>query len=102
MRGQPKRLVNRQRTYRIIVAVLIPLVAAALQWIFFGAIQPYVWFLFFPAVFFSAWVGGLWGGLVSICAGGTERKNAEAKAHRLAQYYAALSQCNKAIVHCTG
>jgi PAS domain S-box-containing protein len=32
----------------------------------------------------------------------TERKQAEAKIQRLTQLYAALSQCNQAIVHCTG
>jgi diguanylate cyclase (GGDEF)-like protein/PAS domain S-box-containing protein len=31
-----------------------------------------------------------------------ERKDAEAKIHRTAQLYAALSQCNQAIVRCTG
>ncbi|MBI4808122.1 MAG: PAS domain S-box protein [Nitrosomonadales bacterium] len=32
----------------------------------------------------------------------TERKANEAKIRRLTQFYAALSQCNEAIVHCTG
>ncbi len=36
-----------------------------LQWIFWPAIKPYAWFLFYPAVFFSSWVGGLPGGLVA-------------------------------------
>jgi PAS domain S-box-containing protein len=36
-----------------------------LQWFFWTAIQPYVWFLFYPAVFFSSWVGGLRGGLLA-------------------------------------
>ena len=31
----------------------------------------------------------------------TERKSAEAQIHQLTQIYAALSQCNQAIVHCT-
>ena len=50
---------------RLIVAVLIPLVAFGLQCIFWVAIQPYVWFLFYPAVFFSSWVGGMRGGLAA-------------------------------------
>ncbi len=50
---------------RLVVAALIPLVALAVQWIFWADIQPYVWFLFFPAVFFSSWVGGLRGGLLA-------------------------------------
>jgi PAS domain S-box-containing protein len=50
---------------RLIVAVLIPLAACGLQMFFWSAIQPYVWFLFFPAVFFSSWVGGRRGGLLA-------------------------------------
>ncbi len=50
---------------RLILALAIPFAALALQWMFWQAIRPYVWFLFFPAVFFSSWVGGLPGGLIS-------------------------------------
>ena len=50
---------------RLVAAALIPLVAFAVQWFFWADIQPYVWFLFFPAVFFSSWVGGLRGGLLA-------------------------------------
>jgi len=50
---------------RTILAMLPPVVAFILQWIFWGAIQPFVWFLFYPAVFLSAWIGGLLPGLVS-------------------------------------
>lgn len=49
----------------LIIAVLPPLVAGMMQWYFWGAIQPYVWFLFFPAVFISSWIGGLRLGLIS-------------------------------------
>jgi len=52
-------------TRGLVLAALIPLVAFALQWIFWAAIQPYIWFLFYPAVFFSAMVGGVRGGLVA-------------------------------------
>ncbi|NJD61698.1 MAG: hybrid sensor histidine kinase/response regulator, partial [Deltaproteobacteria bacterium] len=47
------------------MAVLLPFVAFLLQWTFWSAISPYVWFLFYPAVFFSSWVGGLPGGLAA-------------------------------------
>jgi len=47
---------------RLITAMLIPLLAFALQVIFWDAVQPYVWFFFYPAVFFSAWAGGFTGG----------------------------------------
>jgi len=50
---------------RLIIAALIPLGTFVLQDFFWSAITPYVWFLFYPAVFFSAWVGGLWGGIAS-------------------------------------
>ena len=44
----------------------MPLIACGVQWLLWDAlIKPYVWFLFFPAVFFSAWLGGLKGGLVA-------------------------------------
>lgn len=50
---------------RLILATLIPLATLAMQWIFWSSIQPYVWFLFYPAVFFSAWVGGMRGGVMA-------------------------------------
>lgn len=56
---------NPLRLLRPILAALIPLVAFILQWMFWPAIRPYVWFLFYFAVFFSSWVGGLPGGLVA-------------------------------------
>lgn len=52
-------------THRLLLAVLLPLAAFALQWFFWAAVQPYVWFFFYPAVFFSAWLGGLRGGLAA-------------------------------------
>jgi len=50
---------------RLALAVLLPWLALALQWALWPWISPFVWFLFFPAVFFSARLGGLWGGLAS-------------------------------------
>jgi len=50
---------------RMAMAMLPPLGALALQWMFWSYIQPYVWFLFYPAVFFSSWIGGLRGGLAA-------------------------------------
>ncbi|MGA2248209.1 MAG: PAS domain S-box protein [Verrucomicrobiota bacterium] len=51
--------------YRLVLSGLIPLAAFGLQWLFWSVIQPYVWFLFFPAVFFSSSVGGRRGGLLA-------------------------------------
>lgn len=51
---------------RLAIALLLPFLAAALQWQLWEPwIKPYVWFLFFPAAFFSAWLGGLVGGLAA-------------------------------------
>jgi PAS domain S-box-containing protein len=50
---------------RLFLAILIPLLAFVLQWVFWPVIQPYVWFLFYPAVFLSSWIGGLIGGLAA-------------------------------------
>jgi PAS domain S-box-containing protein len=44
-------------------ALLPPLAALTLQSLCWHWLQPFVWFLFYPAVFFSSWIGGLRGGL---------------------------------------
>ncbi|MFA4968166.1 MAG: ATP-binding protein [Sulfuritalea sp.] len=50
--------------FRLPLAVVLPFVACGMQWLLWEAwIKPYVWFMFFPAAFFSAWLGGLRGGL---------------------------------------
>jgi K+-sensing histidine kinase KdpD len=48
-----------------ILAIIPAFVALALQLYFWSFIQPLVWFLFYPAVFLSAWIGGFWYGLTS-------------------------------------
>lgn len=48
------------------IALLVPLFTFALQWIFWSAIKPYAWILFLPAVFVSAWIGGLIPGVISV------------------------------------
>jgi len=50
---------------RLGLAILLPFVACAAQWLLWDVLKPYVWFLFFPAAFFSAWIGGLSGGLAA-------------------------------------
>jgi signal transduction histidine kinase len=55
---------------RLFLAILLPFIACAVQWVLWDAwIKPYVWFLFFPAAFFSAWLGGLRGGLAGTVVG---------------------------------
>jgi diguanylate cyclase (GGDEF)-like protein/PAS domain S-box-containing protein len=48
---------------RPVLAMLPPLVALAIQWALWDFIQPFVWFLFYPAVFISSWIGGRTAGL---------------------------------------
>ncbi|WP_082150810.1 PAS domain S-box protein [Chromobacterium sp. LK1] len=50
---------------RIGLSVLIPLLALSLQWPLWDWMRPYAWFLFYPAVFLSAALGGLEGGLIA-------------------------------------
>jgi len=58
-------LLGRIGLKRLALVVLLPLAAFALQSIFWPAIRPFAWFLFFPAVFFSSWIGGLSGGVIA-------------------------------------
>jgi PAS domain-containing protein len=39
-------------------ALLPPLVAGLLQWAVWSMIRPYAWFMFYPALFLSSWIGG--------------------------------------------
>ncbi|HWR03527.1 MAG TPA: ATP-binding protein [Humidesulfovibrio sp.] len=59
------RKLFKNSTFQLLAALSIPLLAFAVQWTFWDAIKPYVWFLFFPAVFFSSRIGGLKGGLLA-------------------------------------
>ncbi|RFC34054.1 MAG: PAS domain S-box-containing protein [Candidatus Nitrotoga sp. SPKER] len=54
---------------RLALAVLLPFVACAVQWLLWDIFKPYVWFLFIPTVFLSAWIGGLLGGLAATVIG---------------------------------
>lgn len=55
-----------RRTSRpAIAAVTFPAVALMLQHAFWPVIYPVSWFLAYPAVFFSSWMGGLSSGLVA-------------------------------------
>jgi PAS domain S-box-containing protein len=52
-------------TTRLMLALLFPLAACALQWVFPALVHPYVWLLFYPAVFFSSLLGGGRAGLLA-------------------------------------
>ncbi len=47
------------------LALLPPLVALLFQWLLWPLIQPLAWFLFYPAVFISAWIGGFRSGILA-------------------------------------
>lgn len=55
----------RRAAVRVVAAMLPPLAASLLQWLAWEWLAPSPWLLFFPAVFVSAWIGGLSGGLAS-------------------------------------
>lgn len=48
-----------------LLSLLPPLVALVVQWVLWPWVRPIMLLLFYPAVFFSAWIGGLRGGLVA-------------------------------------
>ncbi|MEQ1530159.1 MAG: PAS domain S-box protein, partial [Methylococcales bacterium] len=52
-------------TLRLLGAVLLPLCAAGLQLLLLAKLPPLTWLFFYPAVFLSAWLGGLAGGLIA-------------------------------------
>ena len=51
--------------WRLVLAGLIPLATCGVQALFWPILQPFVWLLFYPAVFFSSWIGGRRGGLMA-------------------------------------
>ncbi len=50
---------------RMVFAIAIPLCTFCLQWLLWDFINPYAWFLFYPAVFFSALLAGMHGGIAA-------------------------------------
>jgi PAS domain S-box-containing protein len=53
------------RHWRIAAGLLIPLATLAVQWSLWPYIKPYVWFLFYPTVFFAALLTGFQGGVAA-------------------------------------
>lgn len=55
----------RNPAWRTLVFPLLPPLAACLvQTLLWHWLSPLLWILFYPAVFFSSWIGGKWGGLL--------------------------------------
>jgi PAS domain S-box-containing protein len=48
----------QHRHARTLLALLPPIVALFLQWMLWPIVQPSIWFLLYPAIFFSSWLGG--------------------------------------------
>ncbi len=53
-----RALSARSVSTKTILAFLPVVVALGVEWLFDAALHPFVWFLFYPAVFISAWIGG--------------------------------------------
>lgn len=53
------------RIVRSVLAVLVPFLAFAIQLKLWNMIQPFIWFLFYPAVFISSWIGNFYSGLAA-------------------------------------
>jgi PAS domain S-box-containing protein len=49
----------------IFAAILPPLTVFTVQTLFWSVISPFAWFLFYPAVFLSSWIGGFWSGVAA-------------------------------------
>ena len=50
---------------RFVIAIFLPFAATLVQWVLWPFIKPFVWFLFFPAVFFSAQIGSMAAGIAA-------------------------------------
>ncbi|MEQ1635653.1 MAG: PAS domain-containing protein [Methylococcales bacterium] len=50
---------------KFFLSVLIPLLAALFQWLLWSKIPPLTWLFLYPAVFMTAWINGLAGGLIA-------------------------------------
>lgn len=51
------------KRFRPVLALILPFITLSIQFQFWSLIQPFAWFLFFPTVYISAWLGGLSMGL---------------------------------------
>lgn len=54
-----------KRLLRWMLVLLPPFVVLVVRSLLWSLIHPYVWFLFYTAVFLSQWIGGLRGGIVA-------------------------------------
>ncbi|MEQ1637476.1 MAG: PAS domain S-box protein [Methylococcales bacterium] len=54
-------------TRKLLLSGLIPILAALIQWQLWPILAPKTWIFFYPAVFFSALIAGLVGGIIATC-----------------------------------
>jgi two-component system, sensor histidine kinase and response regulator len=50
---------------RLLLALLLPIAATFVQWLLWDYIDPFTWFLYYPAAFTAALVGGWRGGIMA-------------------------------------
>jgi PAS domain S-box-containing protein len=56
---------NAANLIRPITSVLVALALIAFQWILVPTLHPFMWLFLYPAVFFSSWIDGLRGAIIS-------------------------------------
>jgi len=59
---EPSSPASSRTKLRWLAALIPPIAVFLIQWAAWGVIRPYVWFMFYPAILTSAWIGGLRGG----------------------------------------
>jgi K+-sensing histidine kinase KdpD len=47
---------------KLFLSAIIPILASSIQWLLWPILAPKTWILFYPAIFFSAAIGGVVGG----------------------------------------
>jgi PAS domain S-box-containing protein len=57
--------ISGKKSLSFLLSIIFPFIALTLQSLLWWTVSPFSWFFFYPAVFFSSWVGGLKGGIVS-------------------------------------
>jgi len=57
--------ISNTQIKELILPIVIPFIALMVQYHFWIGFKPFVWFLFYPIVFFMAWLGGLRGAIIS-------------------------------------
>ncbi len=62
---KPPQIRGERQFLRAALAMLLPCVSLLVQMLLWRFIHPYVWFLFYPAVFLSSWIGGYRAGVLA-------------------------------------